>query len=120
MLWEFSKKEECNFIIRKWQIYFQVSDYKRKHFLDLNNDNNQLIHPIYSKDGTWLKYFSFFNLLCAHIIRLITNHTSINKYRLRRFFPNNSFTCLCSNFPTETRIHILHEYIQYIKLWNHK
>jgi len=38
--WEFSKKEECNIISKSWQMYFQVSDYKGKNFLDLNDNKN--------------------------------------------------------------------------------
>ena len=39
-------KNTCNSI---WQMYFQASDYKKKHFLDLYDDDNQPIHSIYSK-----------------------------------------------------------------------
>ena len=46
------KKEECNSIVKKWQIYFQVSNYKGKYFLDLNDNNNQPIHSTYSKGST--------------------------------------------------------------------
>ena len=80
-LWKFSKKEECDYIVKKWQMYFQAFKYKRNHFLDLNNDNNQSIHPTYSKGGAWLKYFSLCNSLCVCITRLITNHASIDKYK---------------------------------------
>jgi len=116
MSWEFSKKEKCNFIIRKWQMYFQVFDYKGRHFLDLNNDNNQSICPIYSKSSTWLKYFSLSNLLCVCITRLITNYASIGKYKLR-FFPNNLFAYLCGNSPIETRIHIVQSKRILSELW---
>jgi len=51
MLWKFSKKEKYNAIIRKWQMYFQASDYKRRHFLDLNSNDDQPIYPTYSKDN---------------------------------------------------------------------
>ena len=49
--WELSKKEEYNLVIRKWQMYFQAFDYKRRYFLDLNNNNNQSICPTYSKSS---------------------------------------------------------------------
>ena len=61
MSWKFSKKEECNSIVRKWQMYFQASNYKKRHFLDLNNDNDKPICPTYSKGGAWLKHFSLSN-----------------------------------------------------------
>ena len=107
--WEVSKEDECNVIVKKWQMYFQVSDYKGKHFLELNNDNNEPICSIYSKGGAWLKHFGFSNSLCACITRLITNHAITNhapigEYRLR-FFPNEPLTCPCGNFPIETRAH---------------
>ena len=59
-------------------MYFQVSDLKGKHFLDLNNNDNKPIHPTYSEDSAWLKHFSLSNLLCAHITRLITSHALAN------------------------------------------
>jgi len=39
---------------------FQVSDYKEKNFLDLNDDENLPIRPTYSKRGTWFKYFGYY------------------------------------------------------------
>ena len=40
---------------------FQVSEYKRKNFLDLNNDDNQPICPMYSKSSIWLKHVGYSN-----------------------------------------------------------
>jgi len=37
-LHKFSKKEEWNSILKNWQMTFQALDYKRKNFLDLNDD----------------------------------------------------------------------------------
>ena len=82
ILQEFSKKEECNNIVKKWQSNFQASNYKGRQFLDLNDDDNQFIHLTYFKDRAWLKYLVLSNLLCAYITRLITNHALIGKYRL--------------------------------------
>ena len=100
-------------------MYFQASEYKERNFLNLNDDNNQPIHPTYSKDSAWLKHFGLSNSMCAHVTRLITNHASIGEYRLR-FFPKESSVCLCGNSPIETRTHILHECIWYKKSWNPK
>jgi len=119
MSWEFSKKEKCNNIIKKWQSYFQVSDYKGKQFLDLNYDNSQSICPTYSKSRAWLKHFGLSSSLCACITRLITNHAPIGEYRLQ-FFPNESLVCSCGNSFIEIRAHILHECVQYKKSWNPK
>lgn len=94
--WYFYRKEECDSIVKKQQIYFQASNYKRKNFLDLNDNYGYLICPSYSKDSVWLKYFELFNSLYVWITRLITNYTSIGKYR-QRFFPNESIACSCGN-----------------------
>jgi len=65
---------------------FQALDDKGKNFLELLDNNLNIIEPTYSKGGSWLKHFDHSNLLCARVIRAITNHTSIGKYYLR-FFP---------------------------------
>jgi len=41
--WDFSRKEECDSIVKRWQMNFQASDYKGRDFLDLNNDDGNLI-----------------------------------------------------------------------------
>ena len=87
-------------------MYFQASKYKRRNFLELNNDDNQPICLTYSKDSAWLKCFGLSNLMCVYMTRLIINHASIDKYRLR-FFPKESFTCMWGYCPIETRRHIL-------------
>ena len=87
-------------------MYFQALEYKERNFLNLNNNNNQPIHPIYSKDGIWQKYFSFSNSIYIYITRLIINHTPISKYKLR-FFSIKLFTCICRYYSIETRRHIL-------------
>jgi len=66
-----------------------------------------------------MKYFSFSNLICACITRLITNHALIGEYRLK-FFPKELIACLCGNYPIRTREHILFECAQYNKYWNPK
>lgn len=40
MSWELSRKEKCDIIINKQQIYFQASKYKRRNFLELNNNDH--------------------------------------------------------------------------------
>lgn len=65
---------------------FQTLDYKRKNFLDLNNNNNLPTRPTYSKDDAWLKHFRYSNMLCTYTARAITNHAPISKYHLE-FFP---------------------------------
>jgi len=116
-LWDFSKKEECNDIICEWQMTFQASEYKGKHFLELNDNNNIPVKPTYSKGGAWLNLIGHSNTLCMQDTRAITNHTPIREYCLR-FFPRESFECPCGNCPIESRHYILHECRRYNKYWN--
>lgn len=117
--WKFSWKEECNSIIHRWQITFQAMDHKERNFLYLNNDKEQHIWLNYSKKKVWLKYFGLLNSICVYIMRLITNHTPIGKYRLR-FFTKESISCLYKNYPIEMRRYILFKCPRYNKCWNPK
>ena len=108
MSWNFCKKSECDDILKSWKMIFQASDFKGKHFLDLLNDDFNVIEPSYTKGGPWLKSFGHSNLLCVHIIRAITNYTPIGKYRLR-FFSREEFKCPCGLYSIKIRHHILHE-----------
>ena len=47
---------------------FQASDFKEKQFLDLLNDNNNIIEPSYTKRGFWLKIFEHSNSLYVHVL----------------------------------------------------
>ena len=44
---------------------FQALDLKEKQFLDLLNENNNIIEPSYTKEESWLKIFSHSNSLCV-------------------------------------------------------
>ena len=72
---------------------------------------------MYSKGGMWLKYFGHSNFLCTRTTRTIFNHASIGEYRLR-FFCQENISCLCNDYPIETRWHILHECRRFNKYWN--
>ena len=91
---------------------FQALDGKGRQFLNLVDDNLNIIEPAYTKEGPWLKVFSHSNSLCACATRAITNHTPIREYHLR-FFPNEDFKYPCGNYPIESRRHILHEYTRF-------
>jgi len=93
---------------------FQASDGKGRHFLDLVDDNFNAIEPSYTKGGPWLQSFGHSN---THATRAITNHAPIGEYRLR-FFPKEEFKCPCSNYPIESRRHILHDCIRFNGYWN--
>jgi len=64
-------------------MYFQASDYRGRNFLNLNDDDSKPIQLPYSKGAVWLKHFSLSNSLYVQVIRLITNHAPISKYRKR-------------------------------------
>ena len=117
MSWDFSKKSESDNILKVWKITFQASDLKENQFLDLLDDNNNIIELSYVKGGLWLKTFSHLNSLCVHATRAITNHTPISKYRLR-FFPREEFKCPCGLYPIESRCHILHKCGRFNGYWN--
>jgi len=51
LLWDFNKKEECNFIIQNWQITFQALNYKENNFLDLLDIDYLPTKPTYTKNG---------------------------------------------------------------------
>jgi len=108
MFWDFSKKRECDNIANRWKMTFQVSNFKGKQFLNLLDSDDNIIEPLYIKDGSWLKFFGHSNSLCARASRVITNHAPIGEYRLR-FFPREEFKCLCGLYPIGTRCHILHK-----------
>jgi len=96
---------------------FQALDGKGRRFLDLVDDNLNIIELAYTKEGPWLQVFGYSNLLCACAIRAITNYAPIGEYRLR-FVPNEDFKCLCGNYPIESKRHILHKYMRFNKYWN--
>jgi len=98
---------------------FQASDKKGRNFLELLDDNLNIIELTYSKRELWLKYFSHSNLLYARASRAIVNHALIREYHLR-FFCQKYFTCSCRLYLIETRRHILHECkrYKYNNYWN--
>ena len=77
---------------------FQMSDFKRKHFLNLLDNKLNTIVFLYINGGLWIKHFRHSNLLCVRTMRAITNHALIDEYCLR-FFPNEDFSYLCISYP---------------------
>jgi len=100
-----------------WRMTFQASDFKGRNFLDLLNNDLHLIELSCAKSGLWLLHFSYSNSLCTQASRAITNHAPIGEYQLR-FFPKESFTCLCDIYPIEKRQHILHKCCRFNNYWN--
>jgi len=96
---------------------FQALDGKEKHFLDLVDNNLNIIESAYTKGRSWLQVFGHSNSLCAHATRAITNHAPIDEYWLR-FFPNKDFKYPCNDYPIESRRHILHECRRFNGYWN--
>ena len=95
---------------------FQASDLKGHQFLELCDEDNNSLEPLYFKSSTWLKYFGHSNSLCARATRAIVNHTSIGEYR-SRFLHWEDFSCLCNDYPIKTRHHILYECRRFNKYW---
>lgn len=115
--WDYCKKTNSDDVIKQWKMRFQASDGKGNNFMDLLDDNSNIIEPSYIKGGPWLQVFGHSNSLCARATRAITNHAPIGEFRLR-FFPKEDFKCPCNNYPIETRRHILHECRRFNGYWN--
>ena len=96
---------------------FQASNFKGNQFLDLVDNNNNIIKPTYIKGGLWLKVFGHLNSLCICTTRAITNHAPIGEFRLR-FFLREEFKYPCNQYSIETRHYILHEYGRLHGYWN--
>ena len=62
--WDFSKKNESDDIINAWKMMFQASNLKGNHFLNLLDDDDNIIELTYVKGGLWLKIIGCLNLLC--------------------------------------------------------
>ena len=115
--WDFSKKSKSDTILKVSKMMFQALNLKENQFLDLLDDNNNIIELSYVKGDLQLKTFSHSNSLCVHATREIMNHSLIGEYRLR-FFPRKEFKCLCGIYPIESRCHILHECGRFNSYWN--
>ena len=115
--WDFCKKTDSNDIINQWKMTFQAFDGKGNHFLDLLDNDFNIIEPSYTKGGPWLQAFGHSNSLCACTMRAITNHAPIGEYWLK-FLPNKDFSCPCNNYPIESRRHILYECKRFNRYWN--
>ena len=50
--WDFSKKSESDDILNIWKMMFQASNLKGNQFLDLLDNNNNIIEPSYTKGGS--------------------------------------------------------------------
>jgi len=114
---DYCKKIDSDNIINLWKMTFQVLDGKCRHFLNLFDDSCEDIKSSYIKGSPWFQSFSHSNSLCAQATRAITNHAPIGEYCLQ-FFPNEEFKCPCSNYPIETRRHILYECTCHNGYWN--
>ena len=46
---------------------FQASELKEQYFLELFDEDNNPLEPIYTKGGSWLKYLGHSNSLYASV-----------------------------------------------------
>jgi len=105
MLWDYSKKVECDDIANIWKMTFQALEGRGKQFLKLHNNDSNDIEPSYITGGPWLQTFRHSNTLCVHAMRAITNHAPIGEYKLR-FFSKKEFKYSYGIYPIESRRHI--------------
>ena len=80
--WEFCKKSDSDELIKLWKMTFQASNGKGRNFLELLDDDLNVVKPSYIKGGPWLQIVGHSNSLCARATRAITNHMPIGEYRL--------------------------------------
>ena len=52
--WDFCKKSDCNDLSKLWKMTFQVLDGKGNQFLDLLDDDLNIIELSYARGGHWL------------------------------------------------------------------
>jgi len=81
---------------------FQASDLKGRQFLNLLDEDFNVIKSCYAKGGPWLKLFGHLNSLYVCATRAITNYALIGEYRLR-FFLREEFKCPCGLYPIKSR-----------------
>ena len=115
--WDFCKKCDFDSILAQWKMLFQASDSKGRNFLELLDNDSNLIKLSAVKGGLWLKHFSLSNSLYARATRAIINHAPISEYQLR-FFPREEFSCPCRSYSIKSRWHILHDCRRFNNYWN--
>ena len=91
---------------------FQALDGRERQFVDLMDNNLNVIEPLYTKESPWLQFFGHSNLLCTYAIKAITNYAPISKYRLR-FFLREEFKCPYGNYPFKSKRHIFYDCIRF-------
>jgi len=97
----FSRKKECDDVLKEWQTAFSSGKKKGQLFLEFEDDKQSVIKPTYSKGGSWLPSISFSNALCARFTCMTTGHAPIGEYH-QRFFPNASLSCPCGQANPQT------------------
>ena len=63
--WDFRKKTDSDDIVKQWKMRFQASDGKGNDFLDLLDNDYNIIKLLYVKEGPWLQAFGHSNSLCT-------------------------------------------------------
>jgi len=102
----FSRKKECDNILKEWQVSFSSSQKKGQLFLDFEDEKEQVLKPTYVKGGSWLPSIGFSNSLYTRFTHMTTGHAPISEY-CQRFFPNSPTSCPCSKVDVQTREHIV-------------
>jgi len=108
----FSRKKECDNILKEWQVSFSSSQKKDQLFLDFEDEKERVLKPTYVKGGSWLPSIGFSNSLCTRFTHMTTGHAPISEY-CQRFFPNSPTSCPCSKVDVQTREHIVMQCDQY-------
>jgi len=89
-------------------MFFENALYRGSQFLDIYDNNDNLVTPTYTKEESWLTIIGISNSIYAYAICFITNYTSIDKYKAR-FYPNKNTSCLYSGTQLKMCHYILYQ-----------
>ena len=104
----FNRKKEYDNILQEWQLTFANSLKRGHYFLMFENEDQQVIKPIYVKGSSQLPVIGFTNFLCACFTCMTTGHAPIGEYK-QRFFSNLPTSYLCGKAEVQTYKYIIIE-----------
>ena len=79
----FSRKKECNDILKEQQDTFPNNCRRGQLFLNFEDNKGKVLKPTYTNGGSQLLFVESSNSLCARFTCMTTRHASIGEYRQR-------------------------------------
>jgi len=109
--WEFCRKEECDPLIRQWQMYSQATNWKGATIPWSHRQWRGSHRPILCQGRRLAQ------ILRTLSITVCQSHSYDHEEYRQRFFPNEPKTCSCDNTTVEMREHIIYNCPLYDKSW---